>query len=173
MSLLSACQINPLDNLSQTNSAEDDESIPNIENLNLSSNSVFQDILPELEQKTEITPSLPTYLPEYQSDPPLHAILADVSESQYQIVLGYTPDCTGQNSCRLGNIEATAIDSEIALQGEKTITLDDGTKAYFTDARCDTYSTDSTLSWKQNSVIHIVGIKAGKIETLIKIAESM
>ena len=174
IAILSACQTNPSENLSQINPTEtNSDSIANIEELNLSSNSIFQTILPELEAKTKLIPSLPTYIPEYKSDPPLHAILTDVDQSKYKIVLGYTPDCTGQNACRFGNIEATTANSESSLQGEQTVTLDNDTKAYFTDAVCNAYCTDSTLTWKQDSVVHSIGIKAGKIETLVKIANSM
>ncbi len=161
--ILSACQINPSEN----------QSNPTIEQTSLSSNPVFEEILPELKEKTKIKPVLPTYLPEYKSDPPLHAVLANVDKSKYQIVLGYTPDCEGQNFCRLGNIKATTPNSSSPLKGEQTVTLNNGTEAYFTDAMCDAQCTDSTLTWKQDSVVHSVGIKAGKMETLVKIADSM
>ena len=168
ISILSACQINSSEDR-LNNSARPQ---PTIKQSNLPANPIFQNVLPKLKAKTQIDPVLPNYLPEYKSDPPLHAILTNASDRSYQIVLGYTPDCTGQNACRLGNIEATTADSS-SLQGEETVTLDNGTKAYFTDAVCNAYCTDSTLTWKQDSVVHTVGIKAGKIETLVKIAESM
>ncbi len=174
MGILSACQFNQSENPSQTNSPKtDSQTNPAIEEFATSSNPVFESVLPELAKKTNIDPVLPTYLPEYQSDPPLHANLINADGSKYQIVLGYTPDCTGQNVCRLGNIEAEKENPSSPLKGEQTVTLNNGTEAYFTDAVCDAQCSDSTLTWKQDSVTHSVGIKAGKMETLIKIANSM
>ena len=172
--IISACQTNPAPDLLETQSSENDlPEDPTIEQLELEDHPIFKDILTKLARKTQVNPLLPSYLPEYPQGPSLYAILANVEQTKYQILLGYTPDCEGQNFCRLGKIEAEIVDASLSLEGEQTVTLNNGIEAYFINAICDNSCTDSTLSWIQDSVKHTIGIKAGKMETLVKIANSM
>lgn len=135
-------------------------------------NEIFQSILPELEEKTKLNPLLPGYVPEDESAP-IYAVLESANPENYQIILGYTEDCNGGNACRLGTTSAETVTSETEpLVGEQ-VTLVNGISGYFVEADCSGANcSDATLSWEQNGDRYTVGIKAGKQETLVKMANS-
>ncbi len=69
-------------------------------------------------------------------------------------------------------VEGEAISSQNpVLNGEKVF-LASNITGYFTDATCGANCSDSTLVWEQNDVRYTVALKAGKLETLVKIANS-
>lgn len=135
-------------------------------------NPIFQPILSDLENKTKIAVSVPKYIPESNEPNPIYALVEKITPSTYQILLAFTEDCTGGTACRLGSISGEAISSKNpVLNGEKVF-LASNITGYFTDAMCGANCSDSTLVWEQNDVRYTVALKAGKLETLVKIANS-
>jgi hypothetical protein len=50
--------------------------------------------------------------------------------------------------------------------------LTDGIKGYFTDFTCGANCSDATLTWQSGNVRYTVGIKAGEVTSLTKMANS-
>lgn len=55
----------------------------------------------------------------------------------------------------------------------KPVTLNNGIVGYFFDAECGASCDEATITWKQNNYYYSVGNKAGDMETVLKIANSM
>lgn len=133
---------------------------------------VFEPILPQIQQETQIPILLPDYIFGSDGATPVYATIETVTPSQYQLILGFTPDCNGGTACRLGTVSGEEISpNSPALEG-KAIPLDDGITGYFMDAVCGANCSDSTITWDQNGTRYQMGIKAGKPEDLVKMANS-
>ncbi|WP_414577742.1 hypothetical protein [Anabaena sp. CCY 9402-a] len=139
---------------------------------NSQSHPVFKSILPKLKQKSQIQILLPKYIPETDGTNPIYAILETATPKKYEILLGFTPDCTGGTACRLGVISAEAVTRKTPRLTGKRVILAKGITGYFVDFRCGANCSDATLTWRQKGVQYVLGLKAGKRESLIKMANS-
>ncbi|MGH1393800.1 MAG: hypothetical protein ACRAVC_07180 [Trichormus sp.] len=139
---------------------------------NYQQHPVFQPILPKLKQNSQIKILLPKYIPEADGTNPIYAILETATPKKYEILLGFTPNCTGGTACRLGVVSAEAVTRKTPRLTGKRVTLAKGITGYFVDFRCGANCSDAILTWRQKSVQYALGLKAGKRETLIKMANS-
>ncbi|WP_413171869.1 hypothetical protein [Anabaena azotica] len=134
---------------------------------------VFKSILPKLKKNSQIKILLPTYVPESDGENPLYAILETSTKNKYDILLGFSPDCSGGTACRLGIISAEAINSKTSKLTGKAVSLAKGITGYFVDAKCGANCSDATLTWRQKGVQYTIGLKAGKQTDLVKMAKSV
>lgn len=133
-------------------------------------NPIFSKILPVLKVQTQLTIRLPTYIPETDGSNSIYALMETATAKEYRILLAFTSNCTGGNACRLGSIFAQAITLKTPTLTGKVVSLANGITGYFTDAICGANCSDATLVWEQNYVRYAVAIKAGKVATLVKMA---
>ncbi len=135
-------------------------------------NPIFEPILPQLQQETQVPILLPDYVFGSDGATPIYARIETATPSQYQLILGFTPECNGGSACRLGTVSGQEISANSpALEG-KTVPLDGGITGYFMDAVCGANCSDSTITWDQNGTRYQMGIKAGKPEDLVKMTNS-
>lgn len=135
-------------------------------------NPVFESVLPRLQQETQVPILLPDYIFGSDGATPVYANIETVTPSQYQLILGFTPDCNGGTACRIGTVSGETISPELpALEG-KTVPLDNDITGYFTEAVCAANCSDATVAWEENGARYLVGIKAGKPEDLVQMANS-
>ncbi|MEB3831735.1 hypothetical protein [Phormidium sp. CCY1219] len=135
-------------------------------------NPIFAPILPRLKQETQVPILLPDYVFGGDGATEIYAILETANRDRYQVILGYTPDCNGGTACRLGAISGEAIAPDSPPLSGKPVRLDNGITGYFVAAVCGANCSDATLTWEQNNARYTVGIKAGKGEKLVKMANS-
>ncbi len=139
---------------------------------NPATHAIFQPILTDLQQKTQLPIRLPTYVPETDESIPVYARLETVTPSRYQIMLAFTEDCTGGTACRLGAISGEIISPQhTPLTGEK-VAVAEGLIGYLTPSICRANCSDAILTWEQEGVRYTVALKAGKIEQLTRMANS-
>jgi hypothetical protein len=134
---------------------------------------VFKPIFSELKQKTQIKILLPQYVPESDGENPLYAIIETATKNKYEILLGFSSDCTGGTACRLGMITAETITPKMPRLTGKSIFLGKSIFGYFVDFRCGANCSDATLTWRQNGVQYTIGLKAGDYNSLTKMAKSV
>ena len=138
----------------------------------LNSASVFDAILPSLKAKTKVPLRLPAYLAAENETHPLYAIIEAVSPSEYEIQLAFTQDCSGGNTCHYGTVSGrTKRVKESSPRGQR-VSLANGLSGYFVEATCGAVCSESTLTWDQDGYRYAVGLKAEKVETLRKVADS-
>jgi hypothetical protein len=171
----SACQITPVDDLatSSSSSSSVNTSVNKTSPTQFLPHPIFSSILPTLKSKTKLSIRLPAYIPELGlSNSGMYAIIENATASEYQIMLAFTENCTGGTACRLGYISAAANTAKAPPLIGKAVPLAEGITGYFIDATCGANCSDATLVWEQNSVRYKVAIKAGKLTTLTKMANS-
>jgi hypothetical protein len=122
---------------------------------------VFKSILPKLKQKTQIKILLPKFIPESDGENPIYAIIEAATQKKYEILLGFSPDCTGGTACSLGIVSAEAVTRKIPRLTGKPVSLAKGITGYFVDFTCGANCSDATLTWRQRGVQYVVGLKAG------------
>ncbi|MEH2161309.1 MAG: hypothetical protein V7K38_09715 [Nostoc sp.] len=133
---------------------------------------VFKSILPKLNQKTQIRILLPKFIPESDGENPIYANIETATPKNYEILLAFTPDCYGASACRLGAVTAEAVTHKTPRLTGKRVSLAKGFTGYFVDFTCGAGCSDATLTWRQQGVQYVVGLKAGDRTSLIKMANS-
>ncbi|MBW4454581.1 MAG: hypothetical protein KME55_18755 [Nostoc indistinguendum CM1-VF10] len=133
---------------------------------------VFKSILPKLKQKTQIKILLPKFIPESDEENPIYAIIEAATQKKYEILLGFSPDCNGASACRLGVVSAESVTRKTPCMTGKRISLAKGITGYFVDFTCGAGCSDATLTWRQQGVQYVVGLKAGDRTSLVKMANS-
>ncbi|MEH1940700.1 MAG: hypothetical protein V7L01_10835 [Nostoc sp.] len=135
-------------------------------------NPVFKSILPKLKQKTQIKILLPKFIPESDGENRIYASIEAATQKKYEILLGYTPDCYGASACSLGAVSAEAVTRKTPRLSGKPVSLAKGITGYFVDFTCGAGCSDATVTWRQQGVQYVVGLKAGDRTSLIKMANS-
>ncbi|MFW9262979.1 hypothetical protein [Nostoc sp. CALU 546] len=133
---------------------------------------IFKSILPKLKRKTQIKILLPKFIPELDGENPIYAIIEAATPKKYDILLGFSPDCTGGTACRLGVLSAEAVTRKTPRLTGKPVSLAKGITGYFVDFSCGANCSDATLTWRQQGVQYVVGLKAGDRTSLVKMANS-
>ena len=138
----------------------------------LNNASVFETVLPSLKAKTKVPLRLPVYLATENESNQLYAIIESASPSEYEIQLAFTQNCSGGNVCHYGMVSGRAVGPKGSRPKGKEVSLTNGLSGYFIDATCGAVCSDSTLTWDEGGFRYTVGLKAEKVETLKKAAES-
>ncbi len=133
---------------------------------------VFQPIIPTLKTKTKVPLRLPSDIPDVDDSLPLYAVIETANSSSYSLILGYTPDCGGGNACRLGSLSGEAIGNKRQPLTGKRVKLTQNRTGYFIEATCGANCSDSILTWQEGNYRYTVGIKAGDLKSLTKMANS-
>ncbi|MFN6486145.1 MULTISPECIES: hypothetical protein [unclassified Nostoc] len=133
---------------------------------------VFKSILPKLKQKSQIRILLPKFIPESDGENPIYATIETATPKEYDILLGFSPDCNGASACRLGVVTAEAVTRKTPRLTGKPVSLAKGITGYFVDFTCGAGCSDATLTWRQQGVQYVVGLKAGDRTSLVKMANS-
>ncbi|MDQ2900001.1 MAG: hypothetical protein M3Y07_09405 [Acidobacteriota bacterium] len=131
---------------------------------------LFAPVIPAIRAKWRLPVRVPAQLPDLGvGQDRIYAVLGAAGKSHYEIILGFTPDCTGGTACRVGAVSADAPPKKIA---GKPVRLSRGIVGRFVDAVCGANCSDSTVSWKQGPASYTVGIKAGRLKELREMANS-
>ena len=172
--------------------AEPKPSIPNAA-------TVFDSVLPQLQRQSKTPILLPTYIPASGQRQPAPAnvpkltVYAALPQPQpklgYDLVLGYTPDCTGGNACRLGSVkgipkpvqsieESYSSTKNPALKRPGSqemmgpVSLSKGIQGWFIPSTCGANCSDALVVWDDGGYRYSVGIKVGDKASLVRMANS-
>lgn len=134
------------------------------------SDALFEPLIPKVHRQWRLPVRVPTELPDLgDAKQRVYAVLGTTTRRGYEIILGFTPDCNGGTACRIGTVSGST--SARKLRG-KRVKLADGVTGYFVDAKCGANCSDSTITWKQAGAVYSMGIKAGRLPGLTKMANS-
>lgn len=164
--------------------------------------NLFKPVLVEL-QMTGIPLRLPTYIPSSgqrlknprtEADARrlrVYAVVDQATPNGYDVVLGYSPTCTGGNVCRLGTVAGTrktagtpaiedayAFMKDPAFKGRRSkqpmakVQLANQIEGVFVPWICGANCNDAQVVWDENDVRYSVGIKVGDRESLVAMANS-
>ncbi|MDQ6705939.1 MAG: hypothetical protein M3Z85_08230 [Acidobacteriota bacterium] len=134
------------------------------------SDALFDPVISKVHRQWRLPVRVPTELPDLGDvKQRVYAALGNSTRRGYEIILGFTPDCNGGTACRIGTVSGST--SSRKLRG-KPVKLADGVTGYFLDAKCGANCSDSTITWKQVGAVYSMGIKAGRLPELTKMANS-
>lgn len=133
---------------------------------------IFRQVFPALKSATQIPVLLPGYVPEADTPDRVFAILETADASTYQILLAFTEDCRGGTACRLGQVTGAVATPKAAVVAGKAVQLNNGIMGDFVEAKCGANCSDATLTWDQDGYRYMMAIKAGREETLVRMANS-
>jgi len=175
--ILAACQNSPASRSSASSGASSPQDLsggeptPTLTAEIKRPHEVFAPILSELENQTDLPVILPSLLPEEKETSPVYALTTEVSASEYQVLLGFTPDCNGGTACRWGEISGQTGPLMAPEEGE-SVNLAQGITGYFVPATCGANCSDAVVMWEQAGGHYRIGLKAGEKERLIEMANS-
>jgi hypothetical protein len=134
--------------------------------------SIFQESVQILRSKI----SFPLLLPKtFPFEVPPYAILEKASKSKYAMILGYTAFCNGNSGCRYGSLAGELVSGKLGkgLSGEK-VEISKGLSGYFKDGSCKkSLCEDSFLTFYKGKALYKLGIKGGRQQDLLKMAQSL
>ncbi len=106
-----------------------------------------------------------------QGDKPVYAAVEMATAERYSLVLGTSAGCSGATYCRLGTIAAEKITPDtIRRGGGQRVTLQGGVAGTYFENDCGANCPDNTVEWEQDGVRYSVGIKSGRQEQLVQLA---
>jgi len=126
-----------------------------------------------LKGKTRVPLRWPSFIPDATDEAhPLYVNLLSISQTSYDLELGWTADCVGGNYCHYGVVRGS-----IAPLGENEgvrvpVELLESIKGYFIDSTCDAHCGDSAVGWAEGGYHYSISIKAEKKQKLIRCANS-
>jgi hypothetical protein len=133
---------------------------------------VFSKITPTLQRKSRVLPRLPSYLPGIDRSSDLYAILESADSKGYNILLGFDPDCEGQNVCLYGSVLGSVSRIKLDRGAGVPIKLRRNIQGRFIDAECFAYCNEAYVKWSDGGFYYAIGIKAGRKGDLIRAANS-
>jgi hypothetical protein len=133
---------------------------------------IFRKIEPVLRRESIVPPRLPSFLPYVDEKHPIYPILRSANHSGYDIFLATEKDCLA-GACEYGELLGSSTPIKEESDGVRVrVTLPGGIEGYFIDFTCGANCSDSYVGWTEGDYHYSVGMKTGKREQLIKIANS-
>lgn len=135
--------------------------------------SGYRDAAANLQSTTKLPLRLPNWVPyDDDKDNPVYATVVTATANGYQIELAWVPDCQGAGACHMGYITGGSV-SPLEDSGKKIpVTLNGGIQGYFIDASCGANCDDSAVYWTEGNNHYSISMKAEKMDTLVKMANS-
>jgi hypothetical protein len=136
---------------------------------------VFAPVVDALKKTVQIQIRVPMRLPNIgQGGQTVYATIEKATVDSYQIILGTEKDCDGGNYCRLGIVGGERVSEGTKLpDGGERVSLQGGITGIFFFNQCGANCPDNTMTWQQGNVRYIVGVKSGRREQLIELANAM
>jgi hypothetical protein len=131
----------------------------------------FVGLLKTLRAQTRIPILLPSRVSgRWASEFPYGAIEL-VDKSSYIVIISGLKDCIS-HACEYGTITGELVFSDTPKPTGKPITLHDRTRAYFYPAGCGANCSDSWIEWDVRGVRYSAGIKMGRFQEVLDLANS-
>ena len=90
----------------------------------------------------------------------------------YNLELGRSPDCIGGEYCHYGSVQASGQPVRID-PGSIAVKLRGGVTGWFrAQSNCGPHCGDATIGWSEGHYQYWIGVKNGKKDDLIKMADS-
>jgi hypothetical protein len=142
-------------------------------NSQTANDDVFSHVRPLLLRETHVPLRVPDLRLAYEDKvKALYVILENAGLSYYEVQIALTKDCPGGNYCHVGTIRGSTA-SLVEDEGPRVpVTLEKGIKGYFIDATCAAFCDDSSLGWEEGGYHYSISLKAAKMRTLVKLANS-
>jgi hypothetical protein len=136
--------------------------------------TIFGRVHAVLLKETKVPVRWPSFLPAETSDEhPLYVNLLSEGADNYDMELGWTPDCIGGGYCHYGTVRASINPMAEPRRAQAPVKLRDGIVGYFMESStCGSRCDDAMIGWAEGGYHFSISVKAETKETLIKVADS-
>ncbi len=134
-------------------------------------NPAFQPILAKLKATTKIPIFLPGYLSTSDKDK-VYVSLQKATASSYEIEIALAPDCNYAGACHAASVLAEQIAANSAPPEGDIVYLSKDMVGYYQPFGCGASCSDSAIVWQKGNVRYTVTIKAGNLESMLRMANS-
>jgi len=128
-----------------------------------------------LRQDSEVPLRLPGRLPNAGEKNRIFLVIRSVTKTSYDVLLATELPCDGQNVCLYGSVQAVSSLKDFYTDEDSRTTpvvLARGIKGQFIGTVCRAYCTQAYARWREGDYFYSVGIKAAKMDTVIRMANS-
>lgn len=141
----------------------------------------FDPVVGVLKRKTQVPVALPVNFPDEDAET-ISLWIMTATRSEYELSLDKGEDCRGAGACNYGFITGKrnktrkptgTINFPFELKESRRVSLAKGIRGYFVDFTCGASCDSAKIFWLQNGFQYMVGIKAGGLEDLTKLANSV
>ncbi len=129
---------------------------------------------------TGIPPMLPAEFPIEEGQPEIVADLLTLGDL-YELGLEYGPDCNGAGACHYGTAYGKKAASTVPvgtstfqfdIDGAQPVELAYGLTGYFTQGECGASCDDSRVRWVYGGYEYMIGLKGGRLEDVVALANA-
>jgi len=128
-----------------------------------------------------VPPMMPPEFPVEEGLPDVVAFMLTMEDGEYEISLDYGVDCYGAGTCHYGGMARKKVVSDVpvgtssfpfALDDAQIVDLAHGIKGYFVPAVCGANCDDARLWWIYEGYEYMLGLKAGRYEDVVALANA-
>jgi hypothetical protein len=128
-----------------------------------------------------VPPMLPHAFPVEEGLPEVVAHMLTMDEGEYELSLDYGVDCQGAGACHYGAMAGMKVDSgtpietssfPFILEDAQVVDLAHGITGYFVPAVCGANCDDARLWWIYDGYEYMLGLKAGRYEDVLALANA-
>ncbi len=130
---------------------------------------------------TGVPPMLPPAFPVEEGLPEVVAHMLTMDEGEYELSLDYGVDCQGAGACHYGAMAGMKVDSgtpvetssfPFILEDAQVVDLAHSITGYFIPAVCGANCDDARLWWIYDGYEYMLGLKAGRYEDVLALANA-
>ena len=128
-----------------------------------------------------VPPMLPPEFPVEEGLPEVVAFMLTMDDGEYELSLDYGVDCQGVGACHYGGAAGMKVNSTVpvatssfpfALEEAQAVDLALGITGYFVPAVCGANCDDARLWWIHEGYEYMLGLKAGRYEDVVALANA-
>ncbi|HEY0776795.1 MAG TPA: hypothetical protein VGD56_02395 [Gemmatirosa sp.] len=107
------------------------------------------------------------------NDDSVYVIVQTADSVGYALIFSPDADCMGESACRFGSVAGQVRPKPLRDPQGQRVRLSDGRSAVYVPGQCAAGCNDAKLVWTVGPYLYYVGLKRGRLDQLVPMAESV